>query len=589
MKSLYKKILISSLLVIFIFTTLVSAPLQARAQTVPGNTDFDFNSIMSHLKDFVLDKLAVMVANQIIQRMTASVVDWINHGFDGGPAFLTNPEGFFLDVGDQITGEFIERFGSTAVCSQFNLDIQIALALNYVNDRPRYECTLSKVIQNVQDARINVGVSQRPGGANVGDFMNPSNLLSNPDVVNLNGQSAEGYADEFMRGDFVQGGWRAYTAMTMEPKNNANGIFLQAQSDVQAQVAARKEALNTDLNRGSGFLSWEDCTDVQGNFTEGDDEFNGQYGLNNSQVSQLNRKGNQVLTASDGSRIKKTVDKKTSVTSYQKCESKTPGSILKGSLQKKLDIPDEKMVLVKTISDSIDAVLNALVNQMLAQGLSALSTKASGGNSGKSYLKLLVDESNSGNSLSAQTTRERLSSESNSLINLNNDSLAIYDEGVIALTATKTRFVAVRACYDTKIKTIATLAPADKLFAEGQMRAIDGIITTRIDPKLSSLITKKETILAENAEIRGIAASTTGDTFIENQTADDIRAEVRKLESYINNVTKSTRKATTAVTTARQEVTLINVEVTDLNKLVKAQETTCAGFPYTTTSSTGTN
>jgi len=66
--------------------------------------------------------------------MTDSVVDWINHGFNGSPAFIQNPGGFFIDAADQITGAFIANSGPLAsLCNGFGLDIRLSLAMNQTN------------------------------------------------------------------------------------------------------------------------------------------------------------------------------------------------------------------------------------------------------------------------------------------------------------------------------------------------------------------------------------------------------------------------------------------------------------------------
>jgi hypothetical protein len=91
--------------------TLVSNKVQAQANplAVPVDCGISLTCIQNNYKTFIGDRLAVMITNQIIQRMTASIVNWINTGFQGSPAFLTNPEAFFTDVGDQITGEFLKK------------------------------------------------------------------------------------------------------------------------------------------------------------------------------------------------------------------------------------------------------------------------------------------------------------------------------------------------------------------------------------------------------------------------------------------------------------------------------------------------
>src|SRR4051812_4231788 len=48
------------------------------------------------VKQFVLDPIARTAARYVIKRITTQTVNWINSGFKGNPAFVTNPQQFFL-------------------------------------------------------------------------------------------------------------------------------------------------------------------------------------------------------------------------------------------------------------------------------------------------------------------------------------------------------------------------------------------------------------------------------------------------------------------------------------------------------------
>ena len=58
------------------------------------------------IKEYVLDPIAWMVAKTMVQSMTNSTVAWINGGFNGSPAFIQDPEQFFMKLGDNIAGNF---------------------------------------------------------------------------------------------------------------------------------------------------------------------------------------------------------------------------------------------------------------------------------------------------------------------------------------------------------------------------------------------------------------------------------------------------------------------------------------------------
>ncbi len=51
--------------------------------------------------------VARALAQAILQRMIESTVDWANSGFEGNPAYVTDPDRFFTDIADDIAGEII--------------------------------------------------------------------------------------------------------------------------------------------------------------------------------------------------------------------------------------------------------------------------------------------------------------------------------------------------------------------------------------------------------------------------------------------------------------------------------------------------
>ncbi|MEY2664409.1 MAG: hypothetical protein RIT04_217 [Candidatus Parcubacteria bacterium] len=179
-------------------------------------------------KAFVLDPIAYAIAKALLQQLTASVVNWINSGFNGSPSFLTDPGSFFMDITDQVVGEYVEKNGQLKkLCSNFGIDLRIALSFKYrPYSQKTYECTLSGIINKLQ----------KPGS-----------------LISING---------FTAGDFAQGNWPAFVSLTTEPQNNFMGAYLQADSELSYRIADRKAQQKDELNQGRGFLSWKKCTDA---------------------------------------------------------------------------------------------------------------------------------------------------------------------------------------------------------------------------------------------------------------------------------------------------------------------------------------
>jgi hypothetical protein len=289
-------------------------------------------------KESVLDGLAWSIAKEILKSMTADIVDWINGGFSGEPAFISNPEGFFMDAADQVTGAFLANSGPlTQLCSPFSLDIRLSLALQLSNRsrRTRYTCTLSKIIDSVQKSSVNVGASVTVNGVT---------------YAQARGRASVG---GFVQGDFYQGGWPAFVAMTTEPQNNVYGAYLQAHSEVSSSIAQNQAKINADLSMGSGFLSREKCEDVRS--------------IDPESIEAQN------YYPEPGTKIKKNKDGTTTV---QSCKTETPGSVISGSLSKQLGAPVDQLNIADEIDEIISAAFSQLVLKVLQGGLSSQGSKS---------------------------------------------------------------------------------------------------------------------------------------------------------------------------------------------------------------------
>src|SRR3989344_525397 len=537
---------------------------KAQALAVPNTCAlFDFYCIMDNWKEFVGNRLAVLINNQIIQRMTASIVNWINTGFQGSPAFLTNPEGFFLDVADQITGELIDKTGALSqLCSPFSFDIRLNIALNQSSSyNKRYECTLSRVIGNTQNAIATAG--QNSG-------------------INLYGDADGATLGNFINGDFSQGGWEGFLAYTIEPQNNPIGAYLLANSDLQSRIAEKQDSVNSDLNRGQGFLSWPKCTDVtSGYLSATEDELGPKFGLNTSDIRNLQQTGTGATgytALGKGTSIKKTVDKDNKV-KYESCEVQTPGSVIASTLFNQADTGREKLVSVKTISDSIDAITGALVNQMLTQGLAALSNRGSGvGGNSQSYLTQLYDESYNQNSFEVVSARDRSLSTSNSVITIAENNITAYNRSLALLNDTKNRYLTASVCFVNKINQLQNFDTVRRSYGEKMTQGISLVITRNIDPLIASTTEKK---ISTQNQLNMYKNSTSGTTnsYIPGLTGSDITAGFSRLEMAVNNTTQTTQSVLEDSNNIEQRSQSIEETVKDLNRDAQIFQNRCNQFP----------
>lgn len=222
-----KKFISAYLLVIILFISF--SPIfanEAEAQWVvwdPGNfvpntaaaVNTGITATTYTSKEFGLDAVAWMIANLIINRISASTVNWINSGFKGSPAFITNPAAYFQELGDGIAGQFIFKNPNlNFLCGPISGRIKIALSSNYRGNDIRWQCTLSDVSGNMED------------------FIN----------------------------DFDKGGWDKFFRLTQDSQNNPIGAYIQAEGELARQIAKKTDETNKELSWGKGFFSTKKCT-----------------------------------------------------------------------------------------------------------------------------------------------------------------------------------------------------------------------------------------------------------------------------------------------------------------------------------------
>lgn len=321
MKEYNKKIIVLVLVVTFIFSPFFAR--KAEAQWIVLDPTNLVQSIMKIVKDFGLDSLAWMIVNRIIERMTAATVNWINSGFEGQPAYLTDPQAYFTNMGDQLAGQFIfsdKRLN--ALCGPINAKIRLTLLRNYRNDK-EWQCTPSLV------------------GTRMEDFM----------------------------GDFTKGGWDTFFDLSQKTQNNPIGAYLQAEGVLRDTLTQKQQQTLTELNQGSGMLSWKECE---------------QYGV------AINARD---ITLPDGTIFHVPASPAPCI----KEKTNTPGSVINERLNDQLGAGQGKLEVADEINEMISALLNQLINKVfssVAGGLRGTSARTSTG--GSSFMEDLSNSTGEG-------------------------------------------------------------------------------------------------------------------------------------------------------------------------------------------------
>ena len=204
-----------------ITVTEVGPNLAANKFNVALNTITSAAQNAFYIKEFTLDGIASGLAKMVVKSMTQSILNWINSGFQGSPAFVTDLKQFMLDRADQVVGEFIYNDPSlNFLCSPFQLDVKIALATTYQQNAHGgldAQCTLSDVTDNVEG---------------------------------------------FLNGAFNEGGWDSWFEVTQNPVNTPTGAYLAAEGEMYARIIDEQGRTIKELDWGDGFLSFKVCSDT---------------------------------------------------------------------------------------------------------------------------------------------------------------------------------------------------------------------------------------------------------------------------------------------------------------------------------------
>jgi hypothetical protein len=367
------------------------------------------------LKSSVFDAIATAIAKQLLMQITMSVVKWINSGFKGSPSFVQNPSQFFESIGDQVAGNFLASSSDLAanLCSPFSVNVRVALALQVAGPgtsagggNSPYSCSLSTMINNATKA--------------------------------VKGASING----FTAGDFRQGGWPAFLALTTVPSNNPNGAYLQAQAALSVKTANQQAQKKTQLSQGQGFQSFTTCK------------------------ADPNAKKNANNPNNDNS--------------GQVCTVQTPGNTISSALNKNLGIPQDNLLLANDMNAIINALFSNLITQVLGKGLTSVSQP---GVNGKSYLDQISDSA----STQLQTLQNTIMS---SLTPDMQDEITIAQNADTALavaTAARTTLTSAEACY-TEIATATSSIPypAAIAYVQSQANQIQQILATTTAPILAT-------------------------------------------------------------------------------------------------------
>lgn len=404
-------------------------------------------------KEYILDELAFVAAKLALQQMTASIIQWINSGFEGSPAFVADLDGYLLDIADQAAGRFLDSSELRLLCTPFQAPVIASLEIYYNDGRGftgnEVQCRLTDAIENVED---------------------------------------------FLAGNFHAGGWQNWFEITTKPQNNPYGAYVIARHEmdqfVQSQVAEEEKLLEF----GEGFLSFKDCSEVEGG------------------------SGN--------------------------CTIVTPGQIIEEQLTFNLSTGQRSIIQ----ADELNEVLSALFGQLAEQaitgvggllGLSSAGATGAGGGSGSgsggaggSYLDSLASGTGTGEDDSIGYVNRSTPAIARAISN--EQDLIAYSQRLVNIVDDAETYAASQVCTDpslplpSTLSSIRTRAQSDIADAQSVIAQLNGIAAryeAATDPTEREQIYNEFTTLAGGGAIHDE---------VDTQTMITIGAEVEDAQTRAN-------------------------------------------------------
>ncbi len=178
-----------------------------------GGAMVPVDPIPTEMRECTLDVLFWNFANELIRQILRDMTAWVEGGFEGFPAFLTNPREFFEGVARSSLDRFISD-NLAFLCEPFRFNIEISLTETLRRTRPeRYACTLDDVFANYEG---------------------------------------------FVQGNFMEGGWRGWIHTSRKRANNPAHVLVDTTLHLPGVISVNTDTSWDILTWGRGLFSTQD-------------------------------------------------------------------------------------------------------------------------------------------------------------------------------------------------------------------------------------------------------------------------------------------------------------------------------------------
>lgn len=195
------------------------------------------HNVQEHLKEWVLDPLFWTMANVVIDQFGDAIVNWIRNGFEGSPMFLSDPEGFFRDTANQVSGAIIDDLNIEWLCDPLG---KLRIDLNFFfpgTDRAKYRCTFNDIAGSFKNI---------PGRKDLSDWVDFNVNIRQQNIIRL-------YGSDYRHGGFLM--WLT----TAQKKNNDIGRTIEAANSAYTAAGWSVGTQRFQLANSGGFFGMKKC------------------------------------------------------------------------------------------------------------------------------------------------------------------------------------------------------------------------------------------------------------------------------------------------------------------------------------------